>query len=156
MKLLTRFLNYIRLYLERRDWIKKKKIYWRTVKVSEVAFICQPKNHPYTKEEVTDLMPILTTLCKTYNTRRTKIYNDQCYMMKCGAPQAIITEYDNKIGAVMAELFNKIYKLGGKALGNGWIAFDEGTGYIIWRYAEPGLLWRVNYNCDPSLFRRPA
>lgn len=156
MKHLTRLFKYIRLTLERREWIKQKKIYLRSPKVSEVAFICQPKNHPYTKEEVKDLMPILTMLCKTYNTKRTRLYDDQCYMMKCGASQAVITDYDNKIGKVMQGLFQKIYKLGGKALGGGWIAFDNGTGYWIWHYSEPGLLWQLNYGCDPQLFRRPA
>jgi Uncharacterized conserved protein (DUF2203) len=156
MKHLTRLFKYIKLILDRREWVKNKKTSRRVIRVSEVAHICQPKNHPYTKEEVLDLLPILTTLCKTYNARRTKIYNDQCYMMKCGAPQNIITEYDNKIGKTMQELFNKIYKLGGKALGSGWVAFDMGMGYYCWRYGEPGLLWFVGYGCDPALFRRPA
>lgn len=153
---MTKLFNWVKFKVARYRWNKKKLETGRVVKMSEVAFICQPKDKHYTKEEVLELLPILNTICVKYNSKRQKIFDNQCYYVKTGAPQTIVTECDNKIGAVMQECFTKIYKLGGKALGGGWVAFDNGTGYWIWRYSEPQLLWVIGYGCDPALFRRPA
>lgn len=124
--------------------------------MSEVAFICQPKNEPYTKEQVMSLLPLLDGMCTKYNKQQKKIRDDQYFYIKSGAPQSVITACDDKIGKIMSTLFTKIGKLGGRALGNGWVAWDNGTGYYCWRYSEPNLLWIVGYGVDPALFRRPA
>ncbi len=124
--------------------------------MSDVAFICQPKDSWFQIEEVRALIPLLTNIARVSLNKIERIRSDQRFYMKSGAPQSVVTELDNKIGAEMQIFYTKINKLGGRAMGDGWLAFDTGSDFIIWRYYEPKLLWRVNRGADPALFRRPA
>ncbi len=129
--------------------------YW-SQKMSDVAFICQPKDSWFSVDEVKKLIPLLTNIARTSLNKIERIRSDQRFYMKSGAPQNMLTEMDNKIGAEMQLFFNKVRKLGARALGDGWLAFDTGSDHIIWRYYEPKLVWRLSYGVDPALFRRPA
>lgn len=128
----------------------------RTYKMSNVTEIHRGKDKLFTKEEVQALMPLLRTLSHDSNNEVQKIRDTQRFYIKTGAPQLAVTEQDNKIGIVLQKFFTKIKALGGTTISSGWIAFNYGNGYFIWRHANPELLWTIGYNLDPELFRRPA
>lgn len=120
----------------------------------EVVRICEFGPRVFTLDEAKELVPLLIRITTKHEKVITRTMADQRFYMKTFAPQRRVTDCDNKVCAEMTAWGRKVCKLGCKVFSGGYVGMDSGSDWYSWHFGEPKLMYRHNYEVDPSTFRR--
>lgn len=97
--------------------------------MGEVIEICRADKKEFTWAEANALLPLVKRIFERHLKTINKQLSEQRYYVKSNAPKHVLDKCDDLISEEMSILGNKITKLGGKILGNGYIGFDSGIFY---------------------------
>lgn len=118
--------------------------------LTNVVSICQDHTKFFTLAEVNKLVPLLDRITRRHEREIQKAMSNQRFLIKTGAPQSCVSKCDDIVGYHMAEWGKKIYKLGGRVLQGGYIAFDNSWGYWSWHWGEHEINMYHDYTESPN------
>lgn len=100
-------------------------------------------------DEANELIPLLTRIVGQCEAEVEIELSKQRYMIRSGAKQEVINNFDLRIGGILTKSGTKVTKLGCKVLANGFIAIDSGFGYWSWTLGEDKITHYHDYNQSP-------
>lgn len=90
----------------------------------------------FTLAEANSLIPLVERIFVLHENRVQKHLANQRYFMQTHAPEIRAKEAEDAVSNEMARCGVKLWKLGVKVLGNGFIGFNSGVFYWSWRFPD--------------------
>lgn len=120
--------------------------------LSNIAYICQ-EPRIFSLPEAQSLVALLQRITHKHETIVRRLVASQQYLVKSGAPNAVLESFQDGVNNELLQWAIKIKKLGCMPLPGCSVGIDAGGYYWSWKYNETKVEHYHMYSEDP-MYRR--